>query len=63
MGRIIRPSVSLELSQVPMVEVGLEYGLFFFPTLNKRTEFSSRSLGMVESGLSTPSNSIDAGAF
>ena len=50
------------LSQVPTVEVGLDNGFFFFsPTLNKRTEFSSRSLQMVESGLPTPSNCIDAG--
>ena len=36
--------------------------VIFFPTLNKRTEFSSRSLEMVESGLpTTPSNCIDAG--
>ena len=33
----------------------------FFPTLNKRTEFSSRTLEMVESGLPTPSNCTDAG--
>ena len=29
----------------------------FFPILNKRTEFSSCSLEMVESGMPTPSNS------
>ena len=29
----------------------------FSPNLNKRTEFSSRSLEMVESGMPTPSNS------
>ena len=33
----------------------------FSPTLNKCTEFSSRSLEMVGSGLLTPSNFIDAG--
>ena len=57
MERIVRPSVSLELSQLPTVEVGREKWVVFFPILNKRTEFSSRSLEMVESGMPTPSNS------
>ena len=35
----IRPSVSLELSQLPTIEVDRgNDGLFFFPTLNKRID-------------------------
>ena len=44
------------LSQLPMVESVAKMGCFF-PILNKRTEFSSCSLEMVESGMPTPSNS------